>query len=452
MPNLEIIAYVYDIAPNNYGLVYSVLVNPGTLVAVINDNGDPQYVTQNAGTTYGLIKVQEVSNNTSFTISVYLPASIRGYITSVAMTVVDPYGYVYGSPAGDFWVDWKNLTIQTPCSNWVENVTRGQNYTSVWIAPGGYLATEVDAYGATGNPVTDYGIAAGILSYVFNGTGATISATANYYRDPLDTRNNVVYVDVLVDSAYSGVPDKEYIYYYYDTADSTGIIVSPFTNQVVCTVSTTGACTPSSTRYVVVNLGGITNYRQTLAFSISNIQGAVQKIAFAVTDGSYYGPGIIGDIQVLWGPITIEHYSCPPPSGWSGSAIYLWQTNYFLFVAGGAAYTPLVSGGLTYISNFTGTGLYAVFGPSFNVIFGVLKSGSSFTALCGSASAALGTYPSAYYVELRPLNGFGDIIVRDQYGNMLARYGCYYSAAPAYVGYGAQQGQYLKVYSLAVWG
>ncbi|AFA38124.1 hypothetical protein Pogu_0097 [Pyrobaculum oguniense TE7] len=444
-PDLEIIAYVYDTATAN-GRIYSILVDQGSLVTNINSGGDP---TSTPGASYGLVKVQSVTSGTTFTITVYLPALLSGYITSVAMAVVDPSGSISGSPAGDFWVGWTNLVIRTPCSNTADSVTRGRDYTSVWVAPGDYLATEVDAYGM-GNPFNDYGIAAGVLSYVFNGTGASISATASYYRDPLDTRNNVVYIAVLVDENYDGAADREYVYYYYDTAGGNGVIVSPFTNQVVCTVSTAGACTPASARYVATRLGGITDFRQSLSFSILNIGGAVQKVALAVTDGRVYDSNVQDDVQVLW-RITITHYSCPPPSGWLGSATYFWQTNYFLFVANGAAYTPLVSGGLTYISNFTGSGLYAVFDSSLSPIFGVYKAGSSFSALCGSFTP-LGVFPAAAVVELRPLSGFGDVIVRDSDGNILARYGCRYAATPAYVGYRTQTGEYLRAYRLEVWG
>ncbi|MEM3963553.1 hypothetical protein [Pyrobaculum sp.] len=453
-PDLEIIAYVYDTAGGN-GQIYSILVNRGSLVTNINSNGEP---TSMPGTSYGLVKVQSVTSGTTFTITVYLPASLSGYITSVAMAVVDPSGSISGSPNDDFWVDWTNLVIRTPCSNTADSVTRGQAYTSVWVAPGDYLATEVDAYGETGNPSNDYGVAAGVLSYVFNGTGATISATARYYKEAYDGQNNVVYIVVLVDENYDGIDDKEYIYYYYETGYSSGVIVSPFTNQVVCTVDATGTCTPTTTRYVVRRLGAISTASAvpyttitTLSFTISGVQGAVQKIALAVTDGSAYGPNVRGDVQVLW-KITITHYSCPPPSGWLGSATYLWQTNYFLFVANGVAYTPLVSGGLTYISNFTGTGLYAVFDSSPSPIFGVYKSGSSFSAYCLGSSTPLGVFPAATVVELRPLSGFGDVIIRDLYGNILARYGCRYAATPAYVGYKTQTGEYLRAYRLEVWG
>ena len=78
---------------------------------------------------------------------------------------------------------------------------------------------------------------------------------------------------------------------------------------------------------------------------------------------------------------------------------------------------------LTCVANFTGVGMYVVFNSSLNVIFSVCLSGSRFKALCGGASAPRGSLPVAWYAELRPLNGLGDII-RDQYGAVLARYGC----------------------------
>nr|WP_287069291.1 hypothetical protein [Pyrobaculum sp.] len=58
----------------------------------------------------------------------------------------------------------------------------------------------------------------------------------------------------------------------------------------------------------------------------------------------------------------------------------------------------------------------------------------------------------AKYVELRPLNGFGDVIIRDQSGAVLARYGCTYSTTPQYVGYKTNAGQILKAYSIEAWG
>jgi len=112
-------------------------------------------------------------------------------------------------------------------------------------------------------------------------------------------------------------------------------------------------------------------------------------------------------------------------------------------------YRPLVDGALTYVSNFSSVGVYAVFDPSLNPVFGVEVNGSSFTALCGSATASLGSLPSAKWVELRPLSGFGDIIIRDQSGNILARYGCYYTATPQYVSF---RGGLMKVYRVEAWG
>ena len=163
-----------------------------------------------------------------------------------------------------------------------------------------------------------------------------------------------------------------------------------------------------------------------------------------------YSPN--GETTGYFANITFAPSTCGLPSGWGNSGSVQAYPGYLQLSGNAVAYMGLISGALTYISNFTGTGTYAVLDSSLNVIFGVFKSGSSFAALCGSTSTALGVYPSAYYVELRPLNGFGDIIVRDQYGNILARYGCYYSATPYYVGFKTQSGQSMKVYNITAWG
>jgi hypothetical protein len=105
----------------------------------------------------------------------------------------------------------------------------------------------------------------------------------------------------------------------------------------------------------------------------------------------------------------------------------VWQSYNYLLVTGSAkAYMTLVNNALTYVANFSGVGTYAVFDSSLNVVFGVAVSSTSFVALCGGVSTPLSSLPAAMYVELRPLNNFGDIIIRDQYGAILARYGCRY--------------------------
>jgi hypothetical protein len=101
------------------------------------------------------------------------------------------------------------------------------------------------------------------------------------------------------------------------------------------------------------------------------------------------------------------------------------------------------------VANFTGVGTYAVFDSSLNVIFGISVNGSSFTALCRGASTLLGFLPAARYVELRPLSGLGDIIIRDQHGEILARHSCRYMVAPQYVGF---RGGPLRVYRVEAWG
>jgi hypothetical protein len=152
------------------------------------------------------------------------------------------------------------------------------------------------------------------------------------------------------------------------------------------------------------------------------------------------------DIWVYWDNLTIEYNTCPPPSGWNTDGKYAWQSyNYLLVPDPATAHMPLVPNALTYVASFSGVGTYAVFDSSLGVIFGVSVSNTSFTALCNGVSTPLGSLPAARYVELRPLNGFGDVIIRDQYGAILARYGCRYTAAPQYVGF---RGGLLRVYNV----
>jgi len=447
-PDVEYIAYVWDIATGSSSTIYSVLVNQGTSVATIDSSGNPPSTYNSA--VHQLIKVQSVTSGTTFTIRVVLPSTLSGSIVRVAMAVVDPSGNVPGSPAGDFWVDWTNLYIYTPCSNspQASPYNRGAAYTSVFITPSNTLVTEVDAYGASGRPAADYGLAAALVDYAFNATGASISVTATYYRAVRDGINNVVYVDVAVDENYDGTPDREYIYYYHDTADYNGIIVSPFTGAVVCTVSSAG-CTSSSPRYVVQSQGAISD-GQTLSISISlgSIRGAVTYIALAATDASYNDPnGVIGDVVVEWGPVTVKSYSCPLPSGWSAQGAYVWQTNYALFVANGAAaYTQKIDGALTYVANFTGVGKYVALTSTLGEAFGLYLRGAWADCVYGYYS------PLTRWVELRPLAALGDIIVRDSAGNVLARFGCAAPPSAQYIGFKAGPGEYLIVRTVEAWG
>jgi hypothetical protein len=219
---------------------------------------------------------------------------------------------------------------------------------------------------------------------------------------------------------------------------------------VVCTVSSAGVCTPADPRFVVVNAGSMAsggNYQW--SYTLYE-QGAVLAVALVAVDATGYRDGTADDFWVFWDDLTIQYSACLLPAGWSAAGSYVWQSNNYLLVTGLAtAYRALVAGALTYVANFTGVGTYAVFDSSLGVIFGVSVSGSLFTALCGGGSTPLGSLPAARWVELRPLNGLGDVIIRDQYGAVLARYGCRYTAAPQYVGF---RGGLLRVYSVETWG
>ena len=389
----------------------------------------------------------------------------RLWLTWVVSKIYD-YGVVVGvafgaySPNGNTRSLWDNLAV-TKCvlpPN-VDTYVRGQQYTQVYIDPNisptspPSLATEVDAYG-----VADWGAAVAVfrLPSSIPAYGTVISAWGRYLEN-VDTRNNVAYLSIGVDADGDGHVDKEYIIYRHDTAGGTGVIISAFFDdpvtgnpKVVCTVDSAGVCTPADLRFVVVNAGSMTsgnNYQWSYALYE---RGAVLAVALAAVDASGYASGTADDFWVYWDDLSIQYSACPPPGGWTVSGRYVWQSYDYLLVSGSATvYRPLVANALTYVSNFTGVGVYAVFDSGLDVVFGVRVDGGSFVALCGGSAVPLGALPGARFVELRPLNGFGDVIIRDKYGAVLARYGCHHAATPQYVGYKAGL---LRVYNITAFG
>jgi len=327
------------------------------------------------------------------------------------------------------------------------------------------LVTQVDARGSSDNPPSDWGAAIAVywLSSPVPAFGTSVSVWGRYVKDADDIlQNNVAYLSIGVDTNGDGQVDKEYIIYRYDVVpllfSHPGAIVSAFFRSggnpvYVCTVDSAGTCTATDPRFVVVNAGSMAtggNYQW--SYTLYD-QGAIVAVAFAAVDASGYASGTADDFWVYWDDLTIRYSACPPPAGWSVAGSYVWQSYNYLLVSGSAtAYMPLITAptrALTYVANFSGVGTYAVFDSSLNVIFGVSVSGSSFTALCRGASVPLGSLPSARWVELRPLNGFGDVIIRDRYGTILARHSCRYVFTPRYVGF---SGGLLRVYRVEAWG
>jgi len=397
----------------------------------------------------------------------------RRWIDWVISRIYD-YGTAVGlafgmySPNGATKGYWDNLRI-TKCvpPPAVSTYARGQPTAQVYIDSNispttpPSLATEVDAYGNTGNPSADW--SAAIAKYSLDPVPAyntAVSVWGRYVKDLSDAQNNVAYLSIGIDADGDGQADREYIVYRYDTAGGTGVIISAFFTDaggnplVVCTVASTGDCTGyDPAKFVVVNAGSMStgnSYQWSLTL---NDEGAVVAVALAVADASGYADGTADDFWVFWDDLTVHYNACPPPGGWSVSGRYVWQSyNYLLIIGLATAYMPLITTptqALTYVSNFTGVGVYAIFDSLLNVVFGVRISGNLFTALCGGSPAPLGALTGVGWVELRPLNGFGDVIIRDRYGGILARYGCPYVATPQYVGYRAGL---LRVYNITALG
>ncbi|MCC6019913.1 MAG: hypothetical protein LM577_00880 [Thermoproteaceae archaeon] len=388
------------------------------------------------------------------------------------VTKIYDYGTVVGlalvtySPNGDTKSWWDNLrAVKCMLPPAVSTYVRGWQYTQVYISPSTSptsppsLATEVDAYGSTGSVYADWGAAVArySLPQPVPAYSTTVSVQGRYVRDSADVQNNVAYVSIGVDTDGDGIVDREYIVYRHDVAaGQTGVIVSAFfadssgSPLVVCTVDSSGACTPGDSRFAVINAGAMATGNNYLWSYTLYERGAVIAVALAAADASGRADGTADDFWIYWDDLTVQYSACPPPGGWGASGKYVWQSYGYLLVSGSAAaYRTLVANALTYVANFSGLGTYAVFDSSLSPIFGVSVNGSSFTALCGPSSVPLGSLPSAVWVELRPLNGLGDVIIRDQYGSVLARHGCRYAAAPQYVGF---RGGLLRVYNITALG
>ncbi|MDT7874487.1 MAG: hypothetical protein RQ859_03790 [Pyrobaculum sp.] len=348
----------------------------------------------------------------------------------------------------------------------IKTYVNGKPYTGVYLDPKTSptsppsLVTQVDARGSSNRPFADWGAAIAVyqLPHPVPAYGTSVSVWGRYVRDVYEAQNNVAYLSIGVDTNGDGQVDKEYIIYRYDVSSPfSGAIVSAFFRDVngnpvyVCTVDSAGRCTATDPRFVVVNAGSMdTGNNYQWSYTLYE-RGAVVAVAFTAVDASFYDDSARpGDVWVFWDDLTIEYSACPPPAVWSVDGRYVWQSYNYLLVSGSAtAYMPLVANALTYVANFSGVGTYAVFDSSLGVIFGVSVNGSSFTALCRGASVPLGSLPATRYVELRPFNGLGDIIIRDRYGTILARHSCRYVVTPRYVGF---SGGLLRVYSVEAWG
>ncbi|MEM2275309.1 MAG: hypothetical protein QXD46_08085 [Thermofilum sp.] len=352
-----------------------------------------------------------------------------GYVVGLAFTA-------YSSPGvAKIW--WDNVSF-TRCAppSYLGAYVRGGEHTLVYVDPARSpssppsVATEVDAYGGTGNPAQDYGVAAAVYDVASWGTvpaaGFSFTVQGLYLRNATDARNNVAYVSVGVDSDGDGLADVEYIFYRYDTADAAGVIVSVHVNRggVVCTVGSDGSCTPASPSFKVYNLGTMTSGGvYTWSGSIpSSQQGVVLSVAFAAADASYSASCTSNDFWVWWDDFSATYSACTPlPEGWS--------------VSGDTYYRSLVPGATVYAGNLSGDGGFYFFDGSLNPVFGVRRSGTAYYARCGGSEVLLGSYPGAYWADLRLLSGAWEVILRDSFGGILARYSCAPLTAPSYVGF-----------------
>ncbi|MEM1849447.1 MAG: hypothetical protein QW518_09540 [Thermofilaceae archaeon] len=364
-----------------------------------------------------------------------------GYVVGLAFTAYSPKG------VAKIW--WDNVSF-TRCAppSYLGAYVRGGEHTLVYVDPAlspsspPSVATEVDAYGGTGNPAQDYGVAAAVYDVTRWGAvpaaGFSFTVQGLYLRNATDTRNNVAYVSVGVDSNGDGFADVEYIFYRYDTAGAAGVIVSVHVSPgaVICTVESDGSCTPASPSFKVYNLGSMTSGEAyTWSGSLPpDQQGVVLSVAFAATDASYNAPCTSDDFWVWWDDFSATYYACTLlPEGWR--------------VSGDTYYRSLVPGATVYVGNLSGDGGFYFFDGGLNPVFGVRRSGTAYYARCGGSEVLLGSYPGAYWVDLRLLSGAWEAILRDSSGGILARYSCAPLTAPSYVGFKG-----VRSFEFSAWG
>ncbi|MEM0467624.1 MAG: hypothetical protein QXT27_00285 [Pyrobaculum sp.] len=379
-----------------------------------------------------------------------------GLVTRIAFVVVDGR-YNDGAARGRFdnlVMQWRRV-VQCPLPSYISPLTRGVSNTGVSIDPfvspsaAPSLLTRVDADGANrGYAVARYWLSGSPFGGALPAAGSVISVLSRYGRDGADVQNNAAFVTIGVDLDGDGQVDREYIYYRVDAASGYRYaIVSSFISpgSVICDVGAGQTCTNQGP-YFFTYLGALSG-DQSWAINLGDLPGAVVAVAFGVVDysGSAAGPG--DDFWVYWDDFSIQFSRCPPPGGWSAQG-YVWQSYNYLLVTGGLAYVPLVQGGLVYIANFTGVGRYVFLTSGLADSFGVYWRGAG-----GGCVYGFQPPPSAArWVDLRPLAGLGDVLVRDQNGGVLTRLGCQSPAPPAYVGFRAAPGEVLKIYILEVWG
>jgi len=350
-----------------------------------------------------------------------------GHVVGYAVAIYSPNGNTKG------WVDNIGAYQCSLPSNVETYASQGSLvYIDSNVSPTSppSLATVVAPSGGVGYAVAQYW-----LSQPVPVLGTSLSVWGRYVRNAGDVQNNTAYVSVGVDTDGDGAVDREYIFY---RSDGPTTIISAFISPgaVVCQ----GTCVDTA-QYGFYSLGTMADGSSYQWHTSLSGPGAVLAVAMAAVDG-----GGSGGFKVYWDDLTVRYSACPPPGGWSGSG-YAWASyDYLLVTAGGTAYTPLVSGALTYVANFTGKGKYVALTPSLGEAFGLYLRGSSAGCVYGFYS------PLSRWVELRPLAALGDVIARDSTGGVLARFGCSAPPSAQYIGFRAGPGEYLIVRTVEVWG
>lgn len=435
-----------------------------TLVSSFIDRGAEICRTSNpaagcaSSTRYRPVYLGPMSSGNSYLWNIDL-AGLQGHIVGIALGAVDDSGRHSGGEKGDFWIYWDDLLVRWGAlPPHIQAFASGSPNTGVYVSASEgpsssppSLATQAD-----GGPA-GYGYAIAVvdverwLGQAVPAAGTSISVWGKYgYMPSAEAADDVAFVAVGVDTDGDGVADVEYIYYRLRLEGANrAYLVSSILNpgHVVCIIAApANTCSPADPRYRVAYLGGLTAggvYRWDI--SLGDAPGAVVRVALGVVDGGPGADGDLDDVWTYWDDLALRYAACPPPPGWRYSG-YVWQCNgYLLVTAGGAASVDVAPGELTYIADLAGAGRYLAYSlPN----FGIQLRGSTSGCIYG-----LNPPPdAARYVELRPLAGYGEVIVRDWAGGILYRQGCPLQQQATAVGFATGPGELLKIYSLEAWG
>lgn len=251
-------------------------------------------------------------NNTGKTAKrIYLGTAANYNFETVKLLEAEPTTYTY-TITGAKLQSYAERFDYTALPGFIATMANGTSNTGIALTgpPDPAITTRVDAISDT-----YYGYAAAVYDIqstlgLVPAAGFAFCTTGSYGKSPGDANNNVAYVSVGVDTDWDGVIDAEYIFYRYDISPGyRGSIISLFVRpgSLVCSVSSSGSCTPQSPSYRVSALGSMSaGSTYSWCGKIPYTPGRVLRVALAAVDDRYSASGDPDDFWVSWDNLHIS--------------------------------------------------------------------------------------------------------------------------------------------------